>query len=249
MNITVTKAGTENILPMRALFLHEGNFQFIHNSYHARNWADTYLFSVNEEIAGYGCTCGIEDRNMRNTVFEFYILPSFRRMSLELFIALLHNSGARFIESQSNDVLLTQMLYHFAKNINTGAILFEDNITPAILCPGVTFRCKNAGDKIFEHKAEPEGDYLLEREGEIVATGGFLLHYNLPYADLYMEVREDSRRKGYGSFLIQEVKKACYLAGRIPAARCGLTNTASKSTLIKAGFKICGYMLTGQVKI
>ena len=33
--------------------------------------------------------------------------------------------------------------------------------------------------------------------GEVVGTGGFLLHYNPPFADLYMEVREDARRRGY----------------------------------------------------
>ena len=61
------------------------------------------------------------------------------------------------------------------------------------------------------------------------------------------QVREDCRRRGFGSFLLQEVKKACYLAGRIPAARCGLENTASRATLIKAGLRVCGFMLTGHV--
>jgi GNAT superfamily N-acetyltransferase len=60
---------------------------------------------------------------------------------------------------------------------------------------------------LFDHKAEPVGDYVLELDNEIVATGGFLLHYNMPFADLYMEVREDHRKKGFGSFLIQEIKK------------------------------------------
>ena len=90
--------------------------------------------------------------------------------------------------------------------------------------------------------------YVLEFNNEVVATGGFLLHYNMPFADLYMEVREDCRRKGFGSFLIQEIKKQCYLAGRVPAARTGLDNIASKATLIKAGFKIAGFMLSGTIK-
>ncbi len=83
---------------------------------------------------------------------------------------------------------------------------------------------------------------------EFVAMGGFMLHYNRPFADLYMEVREDCRGRGFRSFLLQELKKECYLAGRVPAARCELQNTASRATLIKAGLKVCGFMLTGKIK-
>jgi GNAT superfamily N-acetyltransferase len=62
-----------------------------------------------------------------------------------------------------------------------------------------------------------------------------------------MEVREEYRGKGLGSFLIQEVKRECYLAGRVPAARCNMENVASKATLLKAGLAIAGYMLMGDV--
>ena len=40
--------------------------------------------------------------------------------------------------------------------------------------------------------------------------------------DLYTEVREDCCGRGFGSFLLLELKKECYLAGRVPAARCDL---------------------------
>jgi GNAT superfamily N-acetyltransferase len=101
---------------------------------------------------------------------------------------------------------------------------------------------------VFEHRIEPVGDYVVELNGEVVATGGFSLHYNRPFADLYMEVREDRRGRGIGSFLVQELKKECYLAGRVPAARCDLRNAASRATLIKAGLRVCGFMLTGRVR-
>jgi GNAT superfamily N-acetyltransferase len=87
-----------------------------------------------------------------------------------------------------------------------------------------------------------------EQAGEVVATGGFLLHYNKPLADLYMEVREDCRRRGLGSFLLQELKNECYIAGRVPAARCDIRNTASRATLINAGLRTCGFMSTGKIR-
>lgn len=50
-------------------------------------------------------------------------------------------------------------------------------------------------------------DYVIEMDGEVVASGGFLLHYDKPFADLYMPVRKEWRRLGIGSFLLQEGKK------------------------------------------
>ena len=79
----------------------------------------------------------------------------------------------------------------------------------------------------------------------VVATGGFLTHYNPPYADIYMEVDEAHRRRGYGSYLIQELKRVCYETGRIPAARCDVSNAGSRSTLEKAGLLPCARLLTG----
>jgi hypothetical protein len=55
-------------------------------------------------------------------------------------------------------------------------------------------------------------------------------------------------RKGLGSLILQELKKACYLAGRVPAARCSIQNKASRAALLKAGLRVCGFMLKGDIK-
>src|SRR2546430_1723554 len=68
------------------------------------------------------------------------------------------------------------------------------------------------------------GEYVLEQNNEIVATGGFVRNYNLPYIDMFMEVKENFRQKGFGSFVVQELKKEAYLKGRVPAARCNIDN-------------------------
>src|SRR5438270_7393110 len=92
---------------------------------------------------------------------------------------------------------------------------------------------------------EPVGEWLLEHDGLVVATGGIATHYNPPYGDLFMEVDEPCRRRGYGGYLIQELKRACYEMGRVPAARCGVANTASRATLQKAGLFPCARLLSG----
>jgi GNAT superfamily N-acetyltransferase len=126
-------------------------------------------------------------------------------------------------------------------------LLFEDHAITQHIIPGAAFHLRRDDDRIFEHGIEPVGDYVLELRGEVVATGGFMLHYNKPFADLYMEVREDCRRRGLASFLLQEVKKQCYLAGRVPAARTSIQNVASRGALTNAGLRICGFMLMGKV--
>ena len=114
--------------------------------------------------------------------------------------------------------------------------------------PGAIARRRRDEDKPFEHTVEPLGDYVVEFDGEIVASGGFLTHYNAPFADLYMEVREDRRRRGFGALVLQEAKKACYLAGRVPAARTSVDNLGSRAALTKAGLRVSGFMRIGIVK-
>ena len=247
MTIKAIKTNLQEILPLRNLFLQENNFQIRYNAQHTRGWCDSYVITHNEEKIGYGSISGKENIPDRDSVFEFYIIPSFRNLAPLAFLELIQTSKAPFIICQSNDLLLLSLLFQFGQNINADTVLLEEHFTSSICIDNIIFRKRSDGDIIFEHKAEPVGDYVLEFNKEVVSTGGFLLHYNMPFADLYMEVREDCRRKGFGSFLIQEIKKRCYLAGRVPAARTGLDNIASKATLIKAGFKVAGFMVTAMV--
>jgi GNAT superfamily N-acetyltransferase len=246
--LSVNKIDLEEILYLRTLFLQENNFQIRYDACHQRGWTDSYVVTYNQEKIGYGSIKGNEDLKDRDTVFEFYLIPSFRNLSLTAFSALLDSSMATFIECQSNDLLLSSLLFQYGLDINSNVVLLEDHQTTDIKIDNIIFRKRKGNDDVFDHKAEPIGDYVLERNQEIVATGGFLLHYNMPFADLYMEVKEEHRKKGLGSFLIQELKTQCYLAGRVPAARTGTDNIASRATLIKAGCKVAGYMLLGKVK-
>jgi GNAT superfamily N-acetyltransferase len=141
------------------------------------------------------------------------------------------------------------MLFEFARNISSDVVLFEEHSATDLVVSDVLVRRRQVGDAIFPHSVEPAGEFVAELKGEIVATGGFMLHYNLPFADLYMEVREDCRRRGIGSFLLQEVKRECYLAGRVPAARTNIGNLASRACLSKAGLRVSGFMLTGEVSL
>ncbi len=61
---------------------------------------------------------------------------------------------------------------------------------------------------------------LLEVGGEVAGTGGILYHYNRPYGDIWMEVGEGFRGRGFGTYLVQELKRICREDGNVPCARC-----------------------------
>jgi len=193
----------------------------------------------------------VAERYDQGRVLEFYTFPEFRKDAARLFHEFLQVSRATHIEAQSNVPLMLAMLQQFATEIRREEFLFADRETTGLVClaKGVFRKLKETGElPLFSQGEEPLGDWIIEAEGEIVATGGFLTHYNPPYADLYLEVEESERRRGFGSFLIQELKKVCYENGKLPAARCNAENVASRRALEKAGMKVCGKLLIGLVR-
>ncbi|RPE05717.1 N-acetyltransferase [Chitinophaga lutea] len=240
MDISIRRAAPDDIRAFRTLFLHELNRQFICNKCHDYGWADSYLFTVAGEPAGYGAVWGTDRREDRDTIFEFYLLPPYRRLVHEIFLAFRAQCGAVYVEAQSNDALLSLMLFSHTANIRAEAILFEDDVTTGLQQPDVTFREVTSADE-----SAGDNEYLLEQEGRIVATGGLMLNYNYPYADIYMDVKEPFRGNGYGSYIVQELKREAYARQRVPAARCNISNRISQRTLERAGLKICGYRLKG----
>ena len=247
MTGTAVKAELLDIQALRGLFLQETNFQIRYNACHERGWTDSYLLKIDGLDVGYGSVKG-QERNDRDTIFEFYVIPPIRKYASSLFRELISASGVRYIECQSNDRLLSAMLYEFSRDIRSDVLLFEPHSVTEYKVPNAMVRHKRDDDQVFEHTVEGLGDYVLEVKGEIVATGGFMLHYNAPFADLYMEVRKDCRRQGFGTFILQELQKECYLAGRVPAARCQIKNVASRAALMKSGMRVCGFMQLGNVK-
>jgi GNAT superfamily N-acetyltransferase len=246
MTFDVSPVPLKEILPLRELYRREMNCQIVHDSLPGRGFGDLFLLREADRVAGYGFVMGYRGEP-RDMIREFFLLPPYRGSALPMFRRLVEVSKARRIEAQTNDVLLTLMLYDCAGEITSDTIVFSDARTTNLAVAGVTFRPVTDADRgsIFDHKVEGVGDWLVDHDGAIVATGGIATHYNPPYGDLYMEVDEQSRRRGYGSYLIQELKRACYERGKVPAARCHVANAASRATLQKAGLWPCARLLSG----
>lgn len=238
MTIQVERVEYHDVETMRDLYRQEAHCQIVCDSALRRGMADPYMIVVEGRKAGYGA---MWNQYSRGRIMEFYTLPHVRAHALPMFRRLLAISRATSIEAQTNMPLMLTMLYDCANDITTDYILFEDAFITNLACPEGVFRRTRLDDAI------QEGDWSVEANGAIVAWGGFLCHYNPPYGDVFMGVAESARRQGFGSYLVQEVKRVCYEAGKQPAARCNPTNIASRKTLQKAGFLPCGRLLLGKV--
>jgi GNAT superfamily N-acetyltransferase len=238
MKITARPVSVPEITLWRDLYRQEMHCQIVHDSMHVREgWTQPYILEIAGTPVGYGSILIGGPWTGTRTVFEFYVNPAFRSRVFDLFDALLSASHATAVKAQTNDPLLTVMLHAKAHNITSEKIVFEDKLTTALRAHGVR----------FHHRGDPDQDWALEVDGVIAATGGILYHYNRPYGDIYMEVKEPYRRRGFGSYLVQELKRICYELGSTPCARCDPGNIASRKTLQKAGFIPCAHILSGEL--
>src|SRR6266566_8092197 len=250
MELSVKQTTFEEIESWRDFYRQEMNCQIIHDSIHSRSgWTLEYFLSAGGAPVGYGSIAVAGPWKDKPTLYEFYVLPYYRSFLFDLFSVLLSASGANRIETQSNDSILTAMLHTFAHDVVSESILYHDKLTTTLAPAEAFFRRaiasddpKIPADQLFSHG-------VVEVAGAVAAKGGILFHYNRPYGDIYMEVAEPFRRRGVGSYLVQELKRVCYEQANIPSARCNPANIASRSTLQKAGFVPCGNILTGSVSL
>jgi GNAT superfamily N-acetyltransferase len=252
MSTTVERVELREIQGMRDIYRHEMNCQITHDSIHPRpGWTHEYLLSEGGAKIGYGSVAVAGPWQSSPTIYEFFVLPQHRRRLFDLFIALLTASGVSAIETQSNDPLLPVMLFTFAPTVSSESILFHDKLTTAHALPNAQFRKASPGDapEIAQHGLDAQATWLVAYEGVVAATGDILFHYNRPYGDIYMKVAEPFRRRGIGTYLVQELKRTCYEGGSVPAARCNPSNVASRQTLQRAGFVPCGHILKGTVAL
>jgi len=247
------RAELREIEGMRDMYRHEMNCQIIHDSIHARpGWTHEYLLTDCGAKVGYGSVAVGGPWHAQPTLYEYFVLPQHRVRIFDLFIALLTSSGATAIETQSNDPLLTVMLHTFAPTVTSQSILFHDKMTTAHAPPpDVFFRKASPEDapQIAQQELDSEAKWLVGIGGVVAAAGDILFHYNRPYGDIYMKVGESFRRRGIGTYLVQELKRICYQGGSVPAARCNPKNIASRQTLQKAGFVPCGHILKGTASL
>jgi GNAT superfamily N-acetyltransferase len=238
----------DEIRALRDAFRTEMNCQIIHDSIHYRHdWTLEYALVEGNRLVGYASIAVNGPWRERPTFYELYLAPDRRCRAYAFFEAFLAATRPAAFEVQSNDALTTAMALTSGRDLACERVLFRDHVTTSHGLPGAELRCVTPPDEIEAAIGVRQGggEWVLALEGRVVGKGGILFHYNPPYADVYMEVNEDCRRRGVGSYLVQELKRLCYELGAIPAARCDPNNVASRRTLQRAGFLPYAHILIG----
>ena len=238
MNISATHSTNEAVLPLRARYREESRHQIVHDSIHSRpGWTKTYLLEIDNVPVGFGTIAISGPWTGKPTIYEFYVRPESGAHAFALFDAFLAACGARLFEVQTSDVLLTVMVHTFGKIYETEKIVFRDLITTSLPSQGTVLKARDSDSDIRKRMQNRQdgGEWELKLDKQVVGSGGLLFHYNIPYADVFMEVNEPFRRRGLGSYLVQELKRECYRFGAIPAARTSPSNVGSRRTLQAAG--------------
>ena len=250
MAISVEPTDLGAIQQLRESFRSEMRCQIIHDSIHRRpGWTTEYVLRRDGVVAGYGSVAIAGPWRERPAVYEFYVVPEQRSHLFDLFEAFNEVSAAPAIEMQTNDVIAAVVLRAYARDITNDAIIFHDGLTTHhALPPDAKFRTATATDAPDTAAEDLRWRAVVEVDGEVAAAGGVLFHYNPPYGDVYMDVDERFRRRGFGTYIVQELKRLCYEGGFIPGARCSPGNVASRQTLQRAGFVPCGHILTGTLR-
>jgi len=246
--ITIAPSPLEPLLQLRDQYRAAVRAQIVHDSWHRR--ARMTLFRIQDRghdlgYAALGAAPGLP----HDTLKEFYLLPDVLPRAAALFEAVLTAARPRWLEAQTNDPFLAPLLDRFAPDHRPHTHLFAEGTQSALIAPGPRLRRVTPGDHatVFAHTTEPIGEWGLDLDGALVATGGIFYHYNPPYGDVYMEVAPGYRRRGFASYLVQELKRICRESGHVPAARCGLDNPGSRGALERAGMVRCGQIVRGAI--
>jgi len=241
MEISASATTVAQIQPWREMYRGEMNCQIVHDSLHYREgWTQPYALMLGDTMVGYGSIAQAGPWKGTPTAFEFYVVPPYRSHVFKLFSAFLSASGAVAMEVQTNDPIITVMFQSLVHPVLNEKIVFRDELTTTNSLPGAIFRQVTSQDtaQIRENELDESAGsqaWVVEVDGKVVALGGILYHYNKPYGDIFMSVSAAFRRRGIGSYLVQELKRVCYERGGIPAARCSPDNIASRLTLQRAG--------------
>ena len=238
------------VLPLRTRYRQEMNCQIVKDSIHSRpGWTLTYALGVDDILAGFGTVAVAGPWKDKPTILEFYVLPEHRGRAFDLFEAFLDASGSRLMEIQSSDLLLAAMLHTYARDVSSEAIVFRDGVTTTLPANGAVLDPQTSDRAVRRAIAERAGgpEWILRVDGKAAGKGGVLFHYNEPYGDVYMEIDEPFRRRGFGAYFVQELKRQAYDIGSIPAARCNRDNRPSRKTLQRAGFVPYAHILNGSI--
>jgi GNAT superfamily N-acetyltransferase len=247
---TSVEVPLQEIAPWRDELRAESNCQIVHDSlYERRGWCLQYLLKAGGITVGFAGVAIGGPWKGRRTVFDFYVRRADRDRWPALWASLVDASRTDSYELQTNLPLMPELLKQLPGPHQVDRLLYGEGQATSLPAHGARLRQLTSARETRACLKERAGncDWVLELDAAEAGKGSLLFHYNVPYADIAMDIHEPFRRRGLGSYLVQELKRCARELGAIPAARTSPDNVASQRTLEKAGMIRTGEIVFGQL--
>ena len=167
VGIEIVGADAPAMREWRERYRRDMNCQIVHDSWHARGFTSISVLRLDGREVGSGAVAG-DPGQPKDTVKEFFVEPAHRGAALGLLGSFIAATGARWIEAQTNDPLLSVLIFDCASELASKTILFADAFISSIPAGDGRFRRLTEAERegAFPHTTEPVGDWGVEA-GEI----------------------------------------------------------------------------------
>jgi hypothetical protein len=257
MQVEIEPTTADQVADLRFLYARDLDDIILYEREIRRGQTRIYGIWTHGALVGYGILHG--EGEDRSKVVEFFLLPQYRRHTVAVFDHFTRATGASGVLARTNDTELVLLLHERTCDLVPSHYCFRDAERTHHPVSGVTCRRITPDDldllapimttsqgwpfELPDREALAawialNAGRVLEDEEGIVGIGAILEGYNPPFANIGMVVMKRARRCGYATCLIEELKRDTYELGKIPRADCAHWNTASRSTLLRAGFLV-----------
>ena len=215
------------------------------------------------EIVADGAAAGHAAVTRGKALAQFAVHGSHREREGELFDFVLASGVAASASVSTKEPSFLSLCLDRQQGLEVDCLLFEGGAeggssgSATLACPGaaaaplplraaaaedledVRSACEPAFDGYYEELVA-KGQLLVARDGGRLLGIGELRRlptHGGAYADLGVQVAEESRGRGVGTGILVGLRALCAERGLRPIASCNVTNLASKRALEKAGFR------------
>jgi len=264
MHLEIEPTTVDQVTDLRFLYARELDDIILYEREIQHGQTRIYGIWNDRVLVGYGILHG--EGEDRSKVVEYFLLPQYRRYTAAAFDQLTRVTDATGVLARTNDTGLVLLLCERTRNLVPGHYCFQDAESTHRPVSGARYRRITQDDldvltpimttsqawpfelsdreTLASWIASDEGRLLEDEEG-IAGIGAILRGYNPPFANIGMVVMKRARRRGYATYLVEELKRETYALGKIPRADCAHWNTASHSTLLKTGFLVNARIVQG----
>lgn len=208
--------------------------------------------SIANEMIGYACV------DKEGQLLQFYIVQEYLSEGEAIFRLFLEKLNIKQGMVGTNNPTFLSLALNRVKKMEVNTLLFKKTLDVTIAEKEGTLRKAQEGDttrivdfchysigapkmwlEMYIGGLIANGEvYILEKAGDIIGTCEVRKNVTAPtYVDIGMIVSPDYRKRGYGTYLLDQAKKIAIELGLTPICSCEKENLGSLKAIHNCGFR------------